>query len=196
VTEAEAKAEGKSASERALLYVMGGAIALLAVLLVGVLAWRALSIRGLHGQMEAQRSELEEGRRRELATQAGAMLRLAALPLGWAVRAEMIKENFDQIDDYFRLFVKEPGVERLLLVGKDGQIRVATDKKLEGQAAAPLVSAPILEAVEVVLEESAHSTRVAVPIMALDSRVGVMVLDYSRRAPASPPPLSPGATSR
>jgi hypothetical protein len=187
--------EVKNPPSRALLYVMGGALALLAVLLVGVLAWRALTVRGLESQIETQRKEAVETQRQALASQAGTMLRLAALPLGWAVRTEMIKENFDQIDDYFRLFVKEPGVNRILLVDENERVRVATDRKLEGQPAASLVPASVLQATNVVLEESGDSIHMAVPVMAFDSRIGVMVLDYSPRdAAGAPAPAPPAKT--
>ena len=107
------------------------------------------------------------------------MLRLAARPLGWAVRTEMLRSNLSQVDDYIRQFVREPGVRSLILVGKDGRVLLASDRKLETQGAAQLVSKAIREAIDVVVEESGDSTRIGVPIMGFDDRLGVLVVDYA-----------------
>jgi len=179
---------------RRVLYAAGGLVALLILLPLGVYAWRALTVRSMAQRMEAQKTEMVEARRAALKLQARDMLRLAARPLGWAVRTEMLRNNLGPVDDYIRQFVREPGVRSLILVGKDGRILLASDRKLETQSADPLVSKAIREATDVVVEEAGDFIRLGVPVMGFDDRMGVLVVDYAPPAPApqdQPPATKP-----
>jgi Arc/MetJ family transcription regulator len=163
---------------RGLLLAAGGAVALLALLLVGAYVWKVVAVRALEARLLSERGESSEAKRQALSVQARDLLRLTARPLAWAVRAEMLRGNLDAVDDYFREFVRERGVTSLLLVGKDGRIALATNRKLETQPAETVVSKALLEASDVTSEESGTSFRLAVPIMGLDSRLGLLVVDY------------------
>jgi hypothetical protein len=93
----------------------------------------------------------------------------------------MLRGNLGQVDDYFRQFVTERGVMALLLVGKDGQIVLATNRKLETRPADATVSKAFLEANDSSVEETGGALRLAVPIMGFDERLGVLVVDYDTR---------------
>jgi len=189
---AAAAARPPALGGRGLLYTAGALVVLLALLLAAVVVRNRITLRRLEGTLETQRTEMTEARQRALDTQGREILRLAGLPLAWAVRGEVLKDNLQQVDDYFRRFVKEPGVQSLLYVDKEGRIVIATDRKLEGQAAAGLVSTALIEATEVTLEENPPGIRLAVPIMAFEARAGVLLLDYVLRDPAAPPaPAAP-----
>jgi hypothetical protein len=170
---------------RKILYAAAGLVALLVLLPLGVFGWRALTVRGLERRMDSQRTELVENKRQALKLQARDMLRLSARPFAWAVRAEMLRGNLGQVDDYIRQFVRETGVRSLMLVGKDGRIQLASDRKLETQSAEPLASKEIRNATDVVVEEAGEFIRMAVPVMGFDERMGVLVVDYA------PPPTAP-----
>jgi hypothetical protein len=171
---------------RHVLYATGGLVALLILLPLGFYAWRALTVRSLEHRMEEQKTEMTEARQQALKLQARDMLRLAARPFAWAVRAEMLRGNLGQVDDYLRQFVREGGVRSLMLVGKDGKIQLASDRKLETQSAEPLVSKAIRSATDVVIEEPGDFIRMGVPVMGFDDRMGVLVIDYA--PPTAPQP--------
>ena len=95
------------------------------------------------------------------------------------VRAEVLKDNLQQVDDYFRQFIRERGVQSIVYVDKAGRVAVATDRKLEGQAASGFVAAGLLDATEPTFEETPPSLRLAIPVMGFDARVGVLILDYN-----------------
>jgi hypothetical protein len=181
---------------RRLLYAAGGLVAVLVLLPLGVYVWRALSMRSLEHRMDAQKSELLESRQQALKLQARDMLRLSARPYAWAVRAEMLKGNLDQVDAYIRQFVREPGVRSVVLVGKDGKVLLASDRKLETQSAEALASPAIRTATEVVIEEPGEFIRMGVPIMGFDERMAVLVIDYAPPAAADAAPPAPAAKSR
>jgi hypothetical protein len=170
---------------RNILYIGGGLVALLVLLPLGVYGWRVLTVRSLERRMEVQKTEMVENKRQALKVQARDMLRLSARPFAWAVRAEMLRNNLGQVDDYIRQFVREAGIRSLMIVGKDGRIQLASDRKLETQSAEPLVSKEIRNATDVVVEEPGDFIRMGVPVMGFDDRMGVLVVDYA------PPPAAP-----
>jgi len=174
-----AAAAGASRGSRALLYGAGAILILLALVLGAVMVWSRISVRRLEQTLVTQRADLAEERKRALSVQGREMLRLAALPLGWAVRAEVLKDNLQQVDDYFRRFVREPGVQRMLYVDAKGVVALATDRKLEGQPATGLVASSHLAAVEPVIEETPEGLRLAIPIMAFEARAGMLIVDYA-----------------
>jgi len=168
-------------------------IAILVIALIAVFLWKEIAVRGAVARYEAERAGIVEQTRKALVDQTREMLRLSAIPLGWSVRTEMIKENYHQIDDYLQRFVKEPHVSRIAVVNYEGSIRIATDKKLEGQRAASVFPSSILEVGKVtVLDEGAGEVFVAVPILSYDARLGTLVLAYSLSSVDRklPPPLA------
>jgi hypothetical protein len=164
---------------RRVLYLVGGLVTALVLLPLGVYVWRALTVRALEHRMDAQKTEMSEARRQALKLQARDMLRLSARPYAWAIRSEMLKGNLNQIDDYLRQFVREPGVRSLVLIGKDGKVLLASDRKLETQSADALASKAIRTATEVVIEEPGDFIRMGVPIMGFDERMAILVVDYA-----------------
>jgi hypothetical protein len=167
---------------RLTLYLVGALIALLVLLAAAVYVWKTIAVRGLEERLAAERSASSSAQREALAMQARDLLRLTVRPLAWAVRAEMLRGNLGQVDDYFREYVRERGVSSLMLVGKDGRVALATNRKLETQAAEALVSRALLDAGDVAIEESGTSLRMAVPVMGFDSRLGTLVVDFDTHA--------------
>jgi len=107
------------------------------------------------------------------------MLRLATVPLAWALRKEMIRDDWAGVDDYLTRFIKEKNVRQIAVAKADGTIAVSTDKKLEGQAFASRYPATLLQAQEVtVLTREDGSLVVGAPIMGFATRLGTVVLVY------------------
>jgi len=50
----------------------------------------------------------------------------------WAVRSELIRDNIDQVDQFFQLLIKDPKIEIVNLINPESNfIMLSTDKKLE-----------------------------------------------------------------
>jgi hypothetical protein len=145
---------------------------------LGLYVWKELAIQNLEVAMEDQRIEMEKERQDSLDARTRAMLHLAARPLAWAVRAEMMQGNLNQIDDYFRDFVREKGVQSIFLIDKENKVVLATNRKLETQPADKVVSQAIQNAENVLVEGSDSLLRLGVPIMSLNEKLGILVVDY------------------
>lgn len=92
----------------------------------------------------------------------------------WAIRSEMLRENNEQINQFFLRLVKEPGFRKIQLVDINGNVIVSTDKKDEGSTVSDTT---ILNA-----EDSRQITRdnilrTVTPVMGLNSKIGVLVID-------------------
>lgn len=171
--------DSPSPPSRLSLYALIGLILLILI----VYSWKTVEIRRLRAQMESRILESTEASRQALSAQKMEMLRLSGVSLGWAVREDVMKENYAAVDDYFRRFVKEPGVDRMFLVGSDRTIKVASDKKLEGEPASTYLSETLLNSSQIRVEKNEDGLVLAVPIMGLDSKLGVLALVYSGEEP-------------
>jgi len=161
------------------LYVASALI----VLLGGVYGWKVLAVRSVERAMEAQRAGHVVQLRQALTRETSEMLRLTGLPLGWAVRAAVLKDDYDQVNDYFNRFVKEPFISLVAYVRIDGAIMAATDKKMEGQPAAAYYDTALFGADEVrVVDRGGGDILLVVPVMGFDSRLGTLVVSYARKA--------------
>jgi len=150
----------------------------LVLLVLGVYVWKELAVQDLEMEMEDLRTEMAGERQKALDAQARTMLRLTALPLAWAVRTEIMRGNLSQVDDYFREFVREDGMLSIFLIDKDNMVVLATNRKLEEQPAGQVVSQTILDAESVLVEKSDSGLRLSVPVMSLNEKLGILVVDY------------------
>ncbi len=153
-------------------------ILVLVLLALGIYIWKEFAVQDLEMEMEHQRTEMAEEREKALDARTRVMLQLTALPLAWAVRGEMMRGNLSQIDDYFRDFVKEAGVQSIFLIGREDTVVLATNRKLETQAADQVVSQTIQDAENALIEESDFALRLGVPIMSFNEKIGILVVDY------------------
>jgi hypothetical protein len=174
------------ASSRFLKRLVRYVIFLLVLLVLGMYLWKIFAVRSVETKLEVERSIMMEAQRQALDEQAKKMLRLAALPLAWAVRTEMMNNNLGQVDEYFRDLIRNPGVLLVALIGKEDKVVLATDRKLETQASDSLFSKNIRNADEIVIEDSESVLRLGVPIMGLNEKLGVLVMDFRRDSPQAP----------
>lgn len=96
----------------------------------------------------------------------------------WAVRGEMTRDNLEQVDQYFKQLVKSDNIREISLVNKTGTILISTNKKYEGNQLADGYDESLLKTEEVTIIDGDDVDIVAAPIMALDSRMGTVILQY------------------
>ena len=154
------------------------AILILILIALGMYLWKVLAVRNLQEKMELQRTEMIQDRKDALDNQAGEILRLSVLPLDWAVRSEMMRGNLSQVDDYFREFVQEAGVQTVFLIDSKNKVILATNRKLETQSGDRVVSSAIMEAEDAVIERTESRIRLGIPIMSFNEKLGILVVDY------------------
>jgi C4-dicarboxylate-specific signal transduction histidine kinase len=148
-------------------------IFILVLAVAGTYAWKNVAV-------DRATAQVTEDATRIMTDQNRTLLRLAVVPLVWAVRSEMIRNNYDQINQYLVQFVKEKNMREIVVARPDGTVVVATNKKLEGK---PVTSAFPPS----VLQENALTVRstetgdllVVAPVMGLSDKVGILILVYA-----------------
>lgn len=157
------------------------AIGVLLLLAGALYLWKLWTERSAGKQLEAQRTELARQAAQALNEQTIELLRFSSIPLAWAIRSELINANYDQINRYFNEFIKEPYLRQMVLVRPDGNIVLATNKKLEGQEMAAVFPAGLMQQDRVVVDRDERGDiRVAVPIMGLNEKLGLLVVTYAQ----------------
>jgi hypothetical protein len=168
---------------------------LLLILLLAVFAWQQVAVGRAEARLageraamtqkfEADRAALVGQVRQRAAAQADESRRRFALALAWAVRGELIRNNLDQVDQYFAELVKLPDHTLVLLAAPDGKVVVSTDRKHLGADASGLVPAEALSQANIALLAEADGAKLlAIPVMGLNARLGTVLLRYQEADP-------------
>lgn len=108
-------------------------------------------------------------------------LELTTKSLTWAVRSELVRENYEQVGLYFNQFIKAERVDEINLIRPDGTIWLSSNKKSEGnEFTGPQSSLNIHSERMVVDTSSSDIVEITAPIMSLDSKLGSLAVKYRR----------------
>jgi hypothetical protein len=163
---------------------------LLVVLVIAAFAWKIVAVRQAEGRLETERQQMTAKMQADatalrqhaadlLARSSEADHLLFGNALAWAVRGELLRNNLDQIDQYFAQLVKTQGIQLVVLAGPDGKVLVASDKKYQGGAFGQLFPTDLLNAPQVAIQPGQGDQRLLVlPVMGLNNRLGTVVLRY------------------
>jgi len=169
----------KSPQTKIFLYVIGALVLLLLIMYI----WKEVAVGQADKRFEKERAELatqretlEESLREATVARIERTLKLMGMPLGWAMRTEAIAEDYDQIEEYAARLVKEPGVQRVVVVSPEGNIRISTDRKLQGEPAVETYGELAL-ANDITLQKSdAGEYHLMVPILGYTGRLGSVIV--------------------
>jgi hypothetical protein len=158
------EAKNSGGSGKIYLYLIG----ILVVFVVALFLWKGKAVRNV-----------EEKSQHIIANKTEELLRLTAIPFAWTIRKEMLKEDYDQINEYLNSFIKEPRIKRVLVVKADGTIGAATDKKLEGTQISSLYPAELLSPDDIrISRDNEGNILLVCPVMGLNARLGTALITY------------------
>ena len=148
-------------------------ILLLVIAVAGMYVWKNVAVNRATVQLTEKAGRIITDQNRKF-------LRLAVVPLVWAVRSEMIRENYDQINLYLNQFVKEQNMKEIVVAKPDGAIVVSTNKKFEGKPVTDIFPASVLQEDKLMVSTLENGDiMVASPVMGLSTKVGVLILLYT-----------------
>ena len=107
-------------------------------------------------------------------------VRLFAMPLAWAIRRELIQQNYGQVEEYFIELIRHKQFRSVMLLDPDATVRIATYRNLQGNAFSTLYPGMDALSQEVVSYSiSEGSSMFIVPVMGLNERIGTIAFVYS-----------------
>ena len=93
----------------------------------------------------------------------------------WAIRSEMNRNNLEQVNQFFLTFIREKNVRMINLINpENAKIILSTNKKNDGQE---VTDKQILDVSELKVLEDSVKIQVIVPIMGLNKKMGVLVVE-------------------
>lgn len=160
----------------------GWLIVILILVLAGLalFIWKEIEVNRYAKDLDRQQTYYQEELNSHLNQEREHYLKLVMKPLVWAIRTEMLDEDYSQINQYLTNFVRqEENAQLLLVIDEEGTIRSATDKKMEGSEFSKHYEPSYLEANDVqvsTLEDNRFL--VTAPIVNYNSRLGTLALVY------------------
>lgn len=162
---------------------------ILMLLIAGMYGWKNLAVRKAEKETLEQTTKLTETAGQLFLEKNRALMRMTAIPLSWVVRAEMLKGNYENIDQYFNQIIKEDHFKVILLADTDGKILVATNKRMEGASLSQFYPSSLLEQYETTVTQlNSEELIAAAPVIGLTAKQGVLILLY----PVNDPVLEQG----
>lgn len=158
-----------------------GVVAALIVAIGAVYVWKEVSVGQVRTELTAERDSLHRRALLAIEERTAELLRLSAVPLGWAVRSGVQRRDLGAVEGFLDEFVQEPGVRAAVVAGPGDSILVATDSNLRGRPFSAHFPGELLRLSEPGVsgpEGPAGLYRVAVPILGPTRSLGVLVVEY------------------
>ena len=106
------------------------------------------------------------------------LIKLVAKPLVWNIRAEMLRNNMEQVSILMTDMVRDNTIQYVHLIDTNGLVLLSTNKKLEGQIITNEFDSSLLKTTEPTTLVIENIVQVAAPVMGVDRQLGVLILGY------------------
>lgn len=96
----------------------------------------------------------------------------------WAVRSELIRDNLEQVGQFFLWLVKEPNIQTISLIDvNNGNVILSSDKKLEQQ---PANSALSWQSETIQTDAINGNIWMTVPVFGLDKKIASLAIQINQ----------------
>lgn len=150
----------------------------LIVVIIILLLWAVIKIRIVENRSLKEKEQLVNLYELSMDSLHLSNMELTAKVFSWAIRSEMTRQNMEQVNQFFNGFVKEPGIRKIQLIDPvSAMVLLSSDKKDEGTIVEDTL---ILEAETTIYLSSETGEKIINPVMGLDSRIGVLVIEFEK----------------
>lgn len=148
-------------------------------LLVILFLWKTIQYNRLEKRMTREKEQIINQSLAFTTNQEKTFLLLFSKPFSWAVRTQMLRNNLDEVNDYFNQLIKEDRFEQISLIDNEGVIEVCTNKKIEGESAEAFFGGFSYDAFSTELQNVGGDTiLISTPVLGYDKRLGTIVIHY------------------
>jgi len=148
---------------------------------VGFILIRAhLQTQALREQMLVQQTEIQQQANKQMAELTDELLSFAVKGYDWAIRAELIRGNEENAQQYIAQMVQDEKISQVMFIDEQQVIQMASDKKQENQPfdVSLFPENPLQYEDIVILEQTDGSLLLFSPIMGLERRLGTLMIRY------------------
>jgi hypothetical protein len=157
------------------------AVAVWAGTVLAMYLWRVSSLARARKRARRAKTELVERLQRQSDAAVAEAIELAAATTEWAVRAELVRDDFEDVQEYMQHLAKRPHIRRAFVAKPDGTVIGAGDRRERGKSLASLVPNLPAEASSIQkISVGSGGLLFVVPVMGLESRLGTLVLEHER----------------
>jgi len=150
----------------------------LIVVIIILLLWALIKIRIVENRSLKEKDQLVNLYELSMDSLHLSNMELTAKVLTWAIRSEMTRQNMEQVNQFFNGFVKEPGIRKIQLIDPvSSVVLLSSDKKDEGTIVEDTL---VLQAEKTIHLSSEAGERIISPVMGLDTRIGVLVIEFEK----------------
>ena len=150
----------------------------LLIVIAIVFVWYQFKIYSLEQKQLVQKENLINHYEHRIDSLNVGSIGLTTKVFSWAIRSELMRDNIELVNQFFREFVKQPKIMNVKFVNmEDSTIQISTDKKEESQV---FENKQFLSANN--LATYNDSTRIIVvnPIMGLNKKLGVLIVEIKK----------------
>lgn len=139
--------------------------------LIVVFIWGQCKI----SQLEKEQQAMTASHQTEMDSIQKADYLLVSRVFSWAVRSDMMRNNFDQANQYLEQITKEPNVIKAYAIDADkNTILLSTEKEEVGL---PVSDITLLQPTETTVQTVNNVTRFISPITGLNRKIGISVIE-------------------
>lgn len=147
----------------------------LLLIIIITLVYFMIKIKSLENEFAEKTDTMKKDFALQIDSMKIANLQQTIKVFSWAVRSEMNRNNLEQVEQFFSNFVKEYDILKIDLINpENAKIILSTDKKNEGQV---VTDTQILEVEQLKVFGDSRRIQVVVPIMGLDKKNGILVVE-------------------
>ncbi len=150
----------------------------LIVVIITILLWAIIKIQIVEKRSLKEKEQLVNTYELKMDSLHLSNMELTAKVFSWAIRSEMTRQNMEQVNQFFSGFVKEPNIRRVQLIDPvTAKVLLSSDKKDEGTI---IENSLILQAEKSVRIIGETGDLIINPVMGLDTRIGVLVIEIEK----------------
>lgn len=144
----------------------------LILIIIIISLWAFIKISILNNNFNNEKQEIISTYQIKLDSLNSDRLLLTATTFSWAIRSELLRENKDQINQFFNEFVKNPEIIKLQLINPETSVvELSTDKKDEGTVN------PNFNSIEdQIVKKGSTEFYIITPISGLNKKMGIFVM--------------------
>ncbi len=148
----------------------------LVLIIFVVLAWSFIRMAVMESDFEEEKVQVISNYELKLDSLNSDRLKLTATAFSWAIRSELIRENKEQINQFFNEFIKNPEIVNLQLINSETSIvELSTDKNDIGNKVNTFNSVQ-----EQTIVSGFIDFQIITPINGLNKKLGIFVMQVNK----------------